>query len=256
MGPTWNPARKQKTGLWENGEGAGVGTNVVFQKDVLIWPLHPVSGLPTCGRAPQYSTAGQEDSIWSAPTWQLCLCSLKSVNVFPRPLGTWMSLQAKSHGVGGIQGMTLHKVKSSLLYMSFKLHFQSLWDFSWRRARLQFPVLTHCLSMPIKLCLHSWSHFLSCSRVSCWPSQLPWSQGQQPSFSELSGSLKVMKHWPKTVHALPCSQVWWQARFLQRLSSCSELPTPWPHTSVSSWNHILSAWCALTGSLFTKDLLP
>ena len=27
---------------------------------------------------------------------QLCLWSLKSVNVFPRPLGTWMSLQAKS----------------------------------------------------------------------------------------------------------------------------------------------------------------
>lgn len=117
MGPTWNPARRQKTGLWTNGEGTGVGTGVVCQKDVLIWLLHPVSGLPTCGRAPQYSAAGQEDSIWSAPTWQLCLWSLKSVNVFPRPLGTWMSLQAKSHGVGGIQGMTLHKVKSSALHV-------------------------------------------------------------------------------------------------------------------------------------------
>lgn len=254
MGPTWNPARKQKTGLWENGEGAGVGTNVVFQKDVLIWPLHPVSGLPTCGRAPQYSTAGQEDSIWSAPTWQVCLWSLKSVNVFPRPLGTWMSLQAKSHGVGGIQGMTLHKVKSSLLYMSFKLHFQSLWDFSWRRARLQFPFLTHFLPMPIKLCLHSWSHFFSCQLLAI--SVTVESRANNPAFLSYLEASKLWSIGQKLCmlcHAPKCGgrHVFFKG-CLPVQSFLLPDPTPQSHPETPS----SSAWCALTGSLFTKDLLP
>lgn len=130
MGPTWNPARRQKTGLWENGEGAGVGTGVVFQKMCS-------SGHCICKCAAHLWENTSLQHLWTGglpydqlQTDGLCLWSLKSVNVFPRPLGTWMSLQAKSHGVGRIQGMTLDKVKSSLLYMSFKLQFQSLWDFS------------------------------------------------------------------------------------------------------------------------------
>lgn len=114
-----------------------------------------------------------------------CVCGVseapKSVNVFSSPPGTRMNLQAKSHGVGRIQGVTLHKVKSSLLYMSFKMQFQSLWDFSWRRAQLQLPFLTRFLPMSIKLCLHSWSNFFFTSAVG----HLSYCRvkGQQPSFS-------------------------------------------------------------------------
>lgn len=90
--------------------------------------------------------------------------------------------------VGRIQGCDpLQGEVQSALHV-LQLQFQSLWDFSWRRAQLQFPFLTHFPPMPIKIYTVDLSFF----HVSYWPSQLMWNQG--PTTLSLS-YLEASKLW-------------------------------------------------------------
>lgn len=73
MGPTWNPARRQKTGLWESGEGA----------EGCAPPATASSKCPpTCGRIPQLLWTGGSHIISSNLTscvveFKVCECLSK-----------------------------------------------------------------------------------------------------------------------------------------------------------------------------------